>query len=271
MNTERVTLREEQATMLGTLVGRARDAGRTKPILGDQAAAEAMTRIDYDFDTFEMDDQMSAAVAVRGKLFDDRVRGFLAQHPDAVVLHLGSGLDTRWQRIAPGPGVTWYEVDHPGVINLRRRILADETTSHPLIASSVTDPHFLDTVPDGRPTLVVAEGLTMYLRPETGWALFTRLGDRFTGEAIIDVFSTLGIKLQLTNRVVRKAGAKLYWGIDDPAAFERIGLRVLESVEVDRMWGGAAEQLGARTRFQLKVAGAVPAFRTLARLLRLEL
>jgi Leucine carboxyl methyltransferase len=41
---------------------------------------------------------------------------------EAVVLHVGCGLDARVYRLNPGEGVWWYDVDYPDVITLRERV-----------------------------------------------------------------------------------------------------------------------------------------------------
>lgn len=45
---ERVTLRQEQKTMLMTLYLHAQDAASDQPILGDEFAAGLLSRIDHD-------------------------------------------------------------------------------------------------------------------------------------------------------------------------------------------------------------------------------
>ncbi|HYP94715.1 MAG TPA: class I SAM-dependent methyltransferase, partial [Mycobacterium sp.] len=75
---------------------------------------------------------------------------------DAVALDLGCGLDIRAVRIKPPPTVQWFDLDQPGVIELRRK-LYDETDAYRMIGSSVTDPGWLEAIPTDRPTLVVAE------------------------------------------------------------------------------------------------------------------
>ncbi|WP_220449281.1 class I SAM-dependent methyltransferase [Nonomuraea longispora] len=64
----------------------------------------------------------AVTVAMRARHLDDWTRDFLAEHPAAIVLHLGCGMDTRAHRVGPGPGVHWYDVDFPEVIDLRERL-----------------------------------------------------------------------------------------------------------------------------------------------------
>lgn len=203
-------------TMLATLYGKALDADLPKPILGDRFAKQVVDRIDYDWSKTTITAARSPSVTTRSAHFDGWARQFLAVNPDAVVLHLGCGLDARYLRLVPGAGVDWYDVDYPDVAALRRQLLPAGEHNH-VVAASVTDPGWLAEIPTDRATLVIGEGLTMYLTEADGVALLRRMVERFPrGELQFDTFSSLGIKTQWSNAVVRKSGAKLHWGINGP-------------------------------------------------------
>ena len=61
--------------------------------------------------------------ALRAKMLDDRARTFISEHPDAVVVALGAGLDTGMLPVAPPATVDWYNVDLPNVIALRNELV----------------------------------------------------------------------------------------------------------------------------------------------------
>jgi len=82
--------------MLATFYAKAVDANLEKPILGDRFAKEIVDRIDYDWKKTSITATNSAAVTTRSAHFDYWARQFLAAHPEAVVLHLGCGLDARF-------------------------------------------------------------------------------------------------------------------------------------------------------------------------------
>ncbi|MEZ0365002.1 class I SAM-dependent methyltransferase [Mycobacterium sp. pUA109] len=164
MTRERIELHREQETMLMTLYLHARDAGSAHPILGDPYAARVLERIDYDFGRFDKLAGNLPVIISRAKAIDDITRSFLADHAEAVVLHLGCGLDSRVQRINPDPSTAWFDIDQEPVINLRRKLVEDRigvTT----VAASVTQPYWWSAVPADRPTLILGEGLLMYLAP----------------------------------------------------------------------------------------------------------
>jgi O-methyltransferase involved in polyketide biosynthesis len=206
-------------TNLCTLYLRACESRLQSPVLGDTAAAEAVDRIDYDFKRMHRAVQPWAnqfLVALRAKQLDDWTADFLRRHPDAVVLHLGCGLDTRTFRVTPPATVQWYDVDQPGVIELRRR-LYDDTDGYHMIGSSVTDAEWLDRIPADRPALTVAEGLLMYLTERHVWELLQRLTDRFrTGELLFDTLSPTGPWL---SRIF--TGGIVKWGIRDTRELEQ--------------------------------------------------
>lgn len=60
-----------------------------------------MTKIDYDFDGLGLVTPVVCQTSLRAKLLDDRVRAFIAQHADAVVVDLGAGLDDGYARVNP--------------------------------------------------------------------------------------------------------------------------------------------------------------------------
>lgn len=200
-------------TNLVTLYLRAHESRSRQPILGDRAAAAAVDRIDYDFrrihrTSFPASNQY--LVALRAKQFDDWCTDFLRRHPDAVVLHLGCGLDSRAFRLELPASVSWFDLDQPGIIELRRR-LYDDTERYRMIGSSATDPAWLDEIPAARPALVVAGGLLMYVDEEEVRRLLLRLTDRFPGGEM--QFDTLSAPAPRLSKVFTKGIIK--WGIRD--------------------------------------------------------
>lgn len=263
----RVDLSGPPQTMLATLHAKALDADLPHSVLHDRWAKQIVAQIDYDWSTTTMTPRNAVGVSMRSAQFDRWVRQAIDAHPRAAVLHLGCGLDSRFFRIGPGPDVEWYDVDYPDVIGLRERLYPAADHYH-LVAASVTDPAWLADVPRDRPTIMVAEGLTMYLTEHDGIALLRRVVDRFpSGELQFDAFSSLGIRLQWTNAVVRRSGSTLHWGINGPGDILTAvpGARLLAYEPVFE--SHAFVTLPATPLIYRAVAGvmnAVPALRTIA-------
>lgn len=251
-------------TMLATLYAKALDADAPKSILNDRYAKDAVALIDYDWSATTITARRAPSVAVRSAHFDNWTRQFLAVHPDANVVHLGCGLDARVYRLDPGPGVLWFDVDYPDVIELREQVYPARD-NYRMISASVTDPGWLDEVPDYRPTLLLGEGLTMYLSKDDGLALLRRVVDRFrSGELQFDAFNTFGIRTQVTNSVVRRSGSTLHWGIDRPSDIldEVPGVRLLAWESV--FDSDTFDQVSPAVRWLGRVMGRIPGVRTIA-------
>lgn len=202
--------------MLATLYAKALDADFETPILNDRYAKQIVQRIDYDWKKTTIGPRRAPSVTTRTAHFDAWSSQFLATHRQAVVLHVGCGLDSRFFRLQPGPGVEWYDIDYPEVAALRTQLYPPADHYH-VVAASVTDPGWLADVPTDRPALMVGEGLTMYLTEQDGIALLRRIVGHFvSGELQFDAFNRLGIKAQVLNPVVRRSGSTLRWAINGP-------------------------------------------------------
>jgi methyltransferase (TIGR00027 family) len=264
MDRIRVDLSGPPQTMLATLYAKALDADAPNSILSDHYAKAAVDRIEYDWAATTIDARRAPSVAIRAAHFDNWARQFLAVHDEAVVLHVGCGLDARVYRLDPGPGVRWYDVDYPDVIGLRERVYPPRA-NYRMLPASVTDPAWLAEIPADRPVLFLGEGLTMYLTKDDGLALLRRVVDRFgSGELQFDAFNTFGIRTQLSNAVVRRSGSKLHWGINGPGDIVDAvpGVRVLlwESV----FDSDTFELVSPLVRWVGRAMAAVPALRTMS-------
>lgn len=264
-----VRFTEDQSTNLATLYGRALDARAEHPVLGDPTAEDAVARIDYDFGKFKITKGQAFGIAGRGKVFDTVVSDFIAANGECTVVHLGAGMDSRVFRLDPPATVRWFDVDFPDVIELRRQVFP-ERAGTTMLGASVTDLAWLDQVPADRPTMVVAEGLTMYLDPAEGRELFARIVEHFpSGEVFFDAYSKSGVKAQKTNAIVRRAKATLRWGIDDPHELETVGLTLVSCQFAEAFVPKDAwPLLPAVQRWAFRAALRVPWLRKMGKLMR---
>ena len=208
-----------QKTLSPVLRAKALDNRLPDPILGDKYAERTMRRLDPDFDkgTFGTS-QMGLNAVVRAKVHDDWARSFLADHPDAVVLHLGCGLDARVYRINPPATVDWYDLDYPAIIELRQQFLPPREHCT-LIGCGVTDLTWLDRIPRGRPVLVIAEELVPYLTETDLRRLLTSVVDAFpTGQIQFDTVAAWAWRSSKWFPTLRHYDSQFHCGFDDPAA-----------------------------------------------------
>ncbi|KAK9436386.1 Leucine carboxyl methyltransferase [Metarhizium brunneum] len=279
-----IRLTGAQETLLITLYGRWQDFYSPRPLLADRWSADVMARIlDKAAETrHRMRGALSGLpfIVLRARLLDEWAADFLANNERATVVHLACGLDTRALRLRDkcGDGVTWIDVDFPDVIDLRRRIEIPEPASktdgytYEMLASSVVEPEWLAKLPTGNPTLVIFEGLTMYLSPEDGQLLIKRLMDRFgSGQMIFD--SMPRSTRFLLNAFLWLRGHWNFtfnWAIDDPRTLQELhpGLELLTLV---RMWDMPGhEHLAWWLRLSAFVASWIPILRSPMQLTRFQ-
>lgn len=267
MTTEKVDLRGAAATLLMTLSMRAHDARSRRPVLGDRYAQEVLDRVEYDFAALHRFTGDTSAVVSRARRLDEWTAEFLVAEPHGQVLHLGCGLDSRPLRVRPAPTYRWIDVDQPEVIDLRRR-LYDMPEHVESVPASVTDDAWWDGVCTDRPTLVVAEGLFMYLPDEGVHALVDRALDTLArGRLAFDAVAPWTVTVSRWSPELRAVGARFHsaW---DRAAFEsrHPALGRVDDVSVYDMAALVEPRLWLRPA--LLAAGALPAVRDSMRLHR---
>ncbi|KAH7399710.1 tetracenomycin polyketide synthesis O-methyltransferase tcmP [Cadophora sp. MPI-SDFR-AT-0126] len=270
--TNKITLTGPQETLLATLYGRSRDAANSNPILGDEWALQLVEKVDYDFAKTGIDATASASIAIRAKLLDQWTSEFLAAHSSATVLHLACGVDSRCLRVQRGPGVRWVDVDLPDVIDLRQQLVPTPEGDYRLLSASVIDAdQWLDSIPADRPTIVVFEGLTMYLHEDEGRRMVETIVNRFAstgGQLVFDCYGSIAIRLQRFMRPVKNTGSELHWGIDNPKALEAwcSGLKLVDDLRSVDMPG--ISQLPLAAQAQAWVVSNIPYLRNAGRVLR---
>ena len=228
MPTDKIHFTKEKETMLMTLSGRALQSQWKHPILRDPWAEEAMRHIDYDISkqykgvgSWRMWSEIGCTViATRAATFDQLTTRYLADHPNATVLHVGCGMDSRVFRVDPPASVQWYDVDYPDVIDLRRQLFPERAAYHQ-IGAALDDLRWLDEVPRDRPGLLIAEGVLHYLRETEVKALLNAVVGHFpSGQLIFDICNPWIVKRAGSNVV--GTGATYKWGLDDPQEIKQL-------------------------------------------------
>ncbi len=207
-------------TLLITLYIRARESQRPDALLKDEKAVALVTQMDTAFSwikQIKMDEDDQTSLILRNRELDRYTRDFLARIPEAVVVHIGCGLDARFERVDNGQ-VEWYDLDLPEVIELRRKFIGSEGERYHFLSCSMFDSAWPNTVSihRQRPFLFLAEGVFMYFKEEQVKSLMLMLRDRFPGaELVFDAFSPFLVRANnLRFRISRtKINARYHWGL----------------------------------------------------------
>lgn len=267
--THTVSFSGEKATLLIVLYNKAIDSRAKHPILDDTMADELVRSIDYDFSKFGKKFGDQAMTVGRAKQYDVWINEFITAHPDAVILNLGCGLDTRVFRINPPPTVAWYDLDYPEVIALRKELFPVRE-EYSMIASSVTDPQWMESIPSGRPTMIVAEGLLEYIPEAEVKKLFNRSTAHFHhGEMAFDVMNSFAIEMGKKN-LRETTGAEHVWAVEDPREIQVMDPQLKQIADVSLADIPYLRWASWRIRIQLMLMRTSPSCRNVLRLLRYE-
>jgi O-methyltransferase involved in polyketide biosynthesis len=249
------TLSDVSETSLITLYLRAMESQRPDALIKDEKAVELVARMSYDFDRIRqipLSEANKIVIILRNREFDRYARDFLTRHPQAVVVHIGCGLDSRLERV-DNDQVKWYDLDLPDVIELRRKFIGDEGERYHLLGCSVFDNIWLDTVSahHQRPFLFLAEGVFMYFEGAQVKSLVLTLRDHFPGaELVFDAFSPLHVRWSKLQLSLTKVGAPFSAGGSGAARRSKAGATASacstsgdSSTSLNRAWptfGGCA-------------------------------
>ncbi len=223
------TLSGVSRTLLVPLACRARESARPDALLRDRRAAEVFAQVGKDADCLMgMSRQDELFTVMRARQFDRYARAFLAHHPGGLVVDIGCGLDTRFERLDNGE-MAWLGLDLPEVIDLRRHLLPDGELSRSL-PGSMLELSWLDEVAQtGRPPVFLAEGVFPYFTEAQVKGVVTALARCFPGaDLAFDALSAFSAAVHRLHPALRKTGARFGWSLNDPKRLEAWGMRLLE-------------------------------------------
>jgi O-methyltransferase involved in polyketide biosynthesis len=181
-------------SLLLPLYIRALETRRPDALFRDEHAIKLVEKLKLEASYFgqaKVGEEVQVSILLRNRQFDRITCEYLNRHPNAVVVHLGCGLDTRFERV-DNSQVEWYDLDLPEVIDLRRELISGESGRYHLLACSVIDHTWMDVVSvyQPRPFLFLAEGLFMFFKEAQVKELVLALKERLpASELAFDAFS----------------------------------------------------------------------------------
>ena len=154
-------------------------------------------------------------MGTRAAVFDEWVRQQIVDDPNAVVIHLGCGMDSRVLRVNAA-NHRWYDIDFPQVIQERRRYYC-ESAGYQMLSADVRDCRWLDSIPERSRGIVVMEGVSMYLTPNEVQALTASLCAHFDQVSLLmDCYTVFGAKMSKFKNPIQEVGVTQVFGMDDP-------------------------------------------------------
>jgi O-methyltransferase involved in polyketide biosynthesis len=180
----------EQTTLLMPLWARAEENRHPAALLRDDYAESIVAQLDFPFQQFEEKAVRAVDYCLRASVFDQLVTEYLDANPEATIVELGVGLDTRSKRIDNGRA-HWIGLDFPEVIKLRNQVFL-ESERFRSISQSLLDPDWFVPVQQmcGSNVLFTLEGVLYFFSKKQVIQLLKQMADQFPNAgALFDVQS----------------------------------------------------------------------------------
>lgn len=151
---------------------------------------------------------------MRARVFDDWTKRQLQQNDDALVLHIGCGLDSRCKRVKQDYKA-WIDCDFPEVISVRRNYYT-ETENYRMMALDATDTEQIKQLPNRDTAIVVLEGVSMYLSKNQLHTFLKVLREKYNHlHILMDIYTEFGANASKYKNPVNDVGVTKLYGIDD--------------------------------------------------------
>ena len=158
-------------------------------------------------------------MGVRSAVFDEWLKQQMTELQDAVVIHIGCGMDSRCIRVGTEK-TKWYDVDFSEVIEERKKYYTD-TNNYKMVAGDARDCKWLTTIKETHSAIVVMEGVSMYLTVEDMQNLTDSLCTHFERIALlVDCYTTFAAKMSKHGNPINDVGVNEVYGIDDPEDYQ---------------------------------------------------
>jgi methyltransferase (TIGR00027 family) len=228
-STQSISLPDVAETGMLTFYCHVIESQNPNPILLDEKAVEvsrqlnpvfanSSSRLLRNLEKGKVKDELVVHITLRAKKYDEYARLFLKENPDAIIVNIGCGMDSRFHRIDNGR-MTCFDLDLPEMIEFKKQYY-EETDRYHFIAASVFDYGWMDQVAKlgKRPVLFMAEGVFMYLDGEKVKDLILKMQSRFPGsELVCELVTAIFTRKPWDRMVAMKMNKQL--GVGKEAAF----------------------------------------------------
>ena len=157
-------------------------------------------------------------MGIRSAVFDEWIKQQMTEMQDAVVIHIGCGLDSRVIRVGT-ENHKWYDMDFSEVIEERKKYYTD-TNTYKMITGDARDCKWLTNIKENHSAIVVMEGVSMYLTVGEMRKLTGSLGGHFEKTVLLaDCYTSFAAKMSKYRNPINDVGVTEVYGTDDPKTF----------------------------------------------------
>ena len=206
-------MNEVNKTLFIPLYGKSQ-VSKQKIILNDSDAERIWEAEQFPIKGKSRSKWLAYNMAMRARVFDDWTEKKLAQNANALVLHIGCGLDSRYRRVK-AHYTDWIDCDFADVISTRKKYYS-ETLNYHMAVLDASKAEQIKNLPQNDTAIVILEGISMYLTKEQIHALFCALEQKYSKVyCLMDVYTEFGAKASKYKNPVNDVGVMEVYGIDD--------------------------------------------------------
>ena len=159
-------------------------------------------------------------MAMRSAIYDEWVEDELKSKPNATVLQIGCGLDSRIERVSleqvSVKNPQWYDIDFPEVIQERHKYF-EETEAYHMLGMDMRESEWQKQINQNDEGVIVHEGVSMYFEPAQLSGLLSSLSKHFKSISVLmDCYTEQGANMSKYKNPINDVGVTEVYGYDHP-------------------------------------------------------
>ena len=196
-------------------------------ILKDKKAEEIWEQEGFSLKGKSKSKWLAYFMAMRSAIYDEWLMHKIKANPNAVVLHIGCGMDSRIERIS-SKITNWYDIDFPEVIEERQKYFT-ETDFYHMISADMRTEQWKNHINPNQDAIIILEGVSMYFAPVDLQGLLSRLAGYFNSVRILmDCYTEKAAKISKYKNPINDVGVTTVYGYDNTEDLaEKSGLQFL--------------------------------------------
>jgi len=189
-------------------------------ILNDKKAEYIWEKEQFPLKNKSKSKYLAYYMGMRSAVFDDWCKTQMNLHKDAIILHLGCGMDSRCERIY-NTTHHWYDIDFESVIEERKKYYNESSFYH-MVKADLRNFDFSSYFPGNKEAIILMEGISMYFTNEELHNVYKQISSTFENVYILmDVYSNFAAKASKYKNPINDVGVQIVYGMDDPTYLEK--------------------------------------------------
>lgn len=197
-------------------------------ILNDKQAEKIWDEVEFKLKRKSKSKYLAYFMASRAAVFDSWLKEKINEYNDAVILHIGCGMDSRVLRVG-SINHKWYDIDFKAVIAERKKYY-EENHNYKMIIGDAREANWLNEIEKSKRAIVVLEGISMYLANNELMDLLSNLSNCFDNlNILMDCYSVFAAKMSKYKNPINDVGVTKVYGLDDPKLIEANNVEFVNS------------------------------------------